>query len=378
MNHGTCTPLAKTCDGMLGALAVPHARAERDSMLTRRIAVTILSVGQEKQGRSICWSSARASLVSVPHWKRHAQARQCSSSKCQRSAAATPSSRTAPSRWLAHHFKSHRRLRIHLLSRRATFLPEARQRRALGRCVRTRFTCMAVRLAHRARISVANWSSECAVFTELATQGADVDFQALGAKTFPKPKPIDTPPFYAAQFFPLTRKSMGGIDIDTDCRVLDTIRPRHPGLFAVGEVTGFAGINGKAALEGTFLGPGIYMGRLAGRRIAQDLARPPRPGPNPEPRTGTITRPAAFDNAECLRCHDVAKDVTRQRPGYWHYEQSHARALSRQYECFSCHTDLLPYWASAHRSDRAALVMSCRACHGVRPREGSPLRPGDQ
>ena len=65
---------------------------------------------------------------------------------------------------------------------------------------------------------------------------------------------------------------MGGIDVDMDCRVLDNSGRIIPGLFAVGEVTGSDGINGKAALEGTFLGPGIYMGRIAGRRIAQDVA----------------------------------------------------------------------------------------------------------
>ena len=76
-----------------------------------------------------------------------------------------------------------------------------------------------------------------------------MDFQAFGEKMSPKSRPIDTPPFYAAQFFPLTRKSMGGVLVDLDCRVLDKSGRVVPGLFAVGEVTGFGGINGKAALE---------------------------------------------------------------------------------------------------------------------------------
>ena len=114
-------------------------------------------------------------------------------------------------------------------------------------------------------------------YNDLAAQGLDLDFKAFGEKTFPKPKPIDTAPFYAAQFFPITRKSMGGIDVDLDCRVLDRSGKTIPGLYAVGEVAGFGGINGKAALEGTFLGPGIYMGRIAGRSIAQQLAPRPRP-----------------------------------------------------------------------------------------------------
>jgi uncharacterized protein len=213
-------------------------------------------------------------------------------------------------------------------------------------------------------------------YNQLTIEGIDLDFQAFGEKTVPKPKPIDTAPFYAAQFFPLTRKSMGGVDVDMDCRVLHKSGDVIPGLFAVGEVTGFDGINGKAALEGTFLGPGIYMGRIAGRRIAEELGRSPRPdGKAPAP---AVPPQIPFSNAECLKCHDMAKDVRHQRPGYWHYEQSHAKALSRQYACSSCHSDLFPYRATAHRLDKASAVAYCRACHGVQPSEGPPLRPGDQ
>jgi flavocytochrome c len=219
----------------------------------------------------------------------------------------------------------------------------------------------------------ANLRATVARYNELTTRGIDEDFKAFGERTFPKPKPIDTPPFYAAQFFPLTRKSMGGVEVDMDCRVLDTSGRVIPGLFAIGEVTGFDGINGKAALEGTFLGPAIYMGRIAGRRIAQDLARSPRPEAN-APAASVPPRPT-FSNSECLTCHDVAKDVTRGRPGYWHYEQSHAKALSRQYACSSCHVDLLPYRAAAHRVDNASMVSYCRACHSVQPREGPAAQP---
>ena len=113
-----------------------------------------------------------------------------------------------------------------------------------------------------------------------------MDFQAFGEKTFPKPKPIDTPPFYAAQFFPLTRKSMGGIDVDIECRVLDHIEARR-----------FRGCSpserSPASVESTerprsrarFLGPGIYMGRIAGRSIAQEL------GPRPAARAEFRSRP---------------------------------------------------------------------------------------
>ena len=230
-------------------------------------------------------------------------------------------------------------------------------------------------LASAMRVPAANLLATVSRYNELTKQGVDADFQAFGEKTFPKPKPIDTPPFYASQFFPLTRKSMGGIDVDMDGGVLDTSGRVVPGLFAVGEVTGFGGINGKAALEGTFLGPGIYMGRIAGRKIAQDLARSPQEKTKPPQRTDTSGSRATFDDAECSKCHDVARDVTRQRPGYWHYEQSHTKVLSRRYACSSCHADLFPYQTTAHRLDRTSVVTYCRACHGVQPRDGLPAQP---
>ena len=72
------------------------------------------------------------------------------------------------------------------------------------------------------------------------------------------------------QLFPLSRKSMGGVVIDSSCRVLDKRGGVIPGLYAVGELTGLAGINGKAGLEGTFLGPSILTGRVAGRTVAAE------------------------------------------------------------------------------------------------------------
>src|SRR6185436_4925352 len=82
---------------------------------------------------------------------------------------------------------------------------------------------------------------------------------------------IGTPPFYAVQFFPLARKSLGGVVVDLSCRVLDKQNQPIPGLYAVGELTGVGGINGRAALEGTMLGPSILMGRVAAKDIASKI-----------------------------------------------------------------------------------------------------------
>lgn len=87
------------------------------------------------------------------------------------------------------------------------------------------------------------------------------------------PPRIEKPPFYALRFMPLTRKSMGGVAIDQSCRVINVSGQTIPGLYAVGELTGLAGVNGKCTLEGTFLGASILTGRVAGRAAAAELAK---------------------------------------------------------------------------------------------------------
>lgn len=81
--------------------------------------------------------------------------------------------------------------------------------------------------------------------------------------------PLSEPPFYAIQLFPMARKNLGGVRTDLDCQVLDLDDNPIPGLFAAGEVAGMAGghVNGRAALEGTMLGPSFYSGQVAGRNM---------------------------------------------------------------------------------------------------------------
>lgn len=68
----------------------------------------------------------------------------------------------------------------------------------------------------------------------------------------------------------LTRKSLGGIQVNGDAQVLNMRGEAIPGLYAAGEACGFGGggMHGKRALEGTFLGGSIYSGRVAARAIA--------------------------------------------------------------------------------------------------------------
>lgn len=81
-------------------------------------------------------------------------------------------------------------------------------------------------------------------------------------------------PFIAIREFILSRKSLGGIQTDLQCRVLTTPDTQGNqetigGLYAIGEAAGFGGggIHGHRSLEGTFLTSCVLTGRLAARDI---------------------------------------------------------------------------------------------------------------
>jgi predicted oxidoreductase len=77
-------------------------------------------------------------------------------------------------------------------------------------------------------------------------------------------------PLIAVRLSILTRKTLGGLHTNLDGQVLDTAGEPIPGLYAAGEVAGGGGggYHGYNALEGTFLGSCIFMGRNAGRHAA--------------------------------------------------------------------------------------------------------------
>jgi predicted oxidoreductase len=83
-------------------------------------------------------------------------------------------------------------------------------------------------------------------------------------------------PLIAIREFIVSRKSLGGIVTDLQCRVQAGEDRAIPGLYAVGEATGFGGggMHGLRGLEGTFLGGSILTGRMAGRSIGRDSLAP--------------------------------------------------------------------------------------------------------
>ncbi|ROS27713.1 FAD-binding dehydrogenase [Cellulomonas sp. PhB150] len=80
-------------------------------------------------------------------------------------------------------------------------------------------------------------------------------------------------PLLAVRLSVLTRKTLGGLHTDLEGRVLRADGEVLPGLWAVGEASGFGGggVHGHRALEGTFLGGCLFTGRTTGRALASTL-----------------------------------------------------------------------------------------------------------
>lgn len=98
-------------------------------------------------------------------------------------------------------------------------------------------------------------------FNSYVEAGTDPDF---GRKLFGDK--LDQAPFYASPRMPTVHHTMGGLDIDLQCHVLDKDGNVIPGLFAAGEVTG--GIHGKNRLGGNALVDIHVFGREAGKNAA--------------------------------------------------------------------------------------------------------------
>lgn len=208
-------------------------------------------------------------------------------------------------------------------------------------------------------------------YNALVEQGIDTEFGRFGTAPLEVnlepfiPQKIETPPYHALHSFPLTRKSMGGVKIDQACRVLTDSGKPISGLYAVGELTGFAGVNGKAGLEGTFLGPSILTGRIAGRSIPDDLDW--KPLETPHPRATAVSAPETKStntaNETCLQCHQLRELIRTARSGFEHFNGVHKIVLERAYPCTKCHVELTPIDMSSHKLDPYLQSQTCQICH---------------
>src|SRR5688572_28454327 len=193
-------------------------------------------------------------------------------------------------------------------------------------------------LAKMAGLPADALKASVARFNTLIASGADSDFKRFkpGDRL---PATIAKPPFYAVQFFPMTRKNMGGVSIDMGARVLDRQGRVVRGLYAAGELTGSVGINGNHGMDGMFLGPAILTGRLAGRSVAAVMpakAIVATRGQEPEAVAG-----AGF--SRLITAEFLKPMLSSRRDGYWHFEQVHATVVERKYDCSRCHSPELPF-----------------------------------
>jgi uncharacterized protein len=214
-------------------------------------------------------------------------------------------------------------------------------------------------------------------YNAMVSDGHDSDFgrfakrPAGGPTDQSAPPKIEKPPYYALELFPLTRKSMGGIAIDRLARVVSTANRSIPGLYAAGEAAGLAGINGKAALEGTFLGPSVLTGRVAGRTAAAQIKsttlvtrEPPTATPSSSPDTTVLGGTPPGTSRDCVACHNLGALVSTPRAGYWHFERSHRLVIENKLECAQCHGGMSPTFdPQRHRIDRLLQSRICSTCH---------------
>ena len=199
-------------------------------------------------------------------------------------------------------------------------------------------------------------------FNGFVEQNEDQDFGRIkSGDPFPARK-IETPPFYAMQNFLVTRKSMGGISIDMSAQALDGEGVPVPGLYAAGEVTGVAGINGSVGMSGTFLGPSVMIGRIAARTLLDTLALNTDQSAllqGAEGREGA--EPAAW--TADMDADGLKKLLNEPRSGYWHFDVVHDLVLERNYVCTSCHSSNVPMKTAITKAELLAQSKICTNCH---------------
>ncbi len=116
-------------------------------------------------------------------------------------------------------------------------------------------------LAQKLGIDPAVLKQTVDTYNSFCDTGVDTEFgkPRMGDK-------IDKGPFYATPRKPSIHHTMGGVKIDTSCRVLDTNNQSIPGLYAAGEVCG--GIHAGNRLGGNAIPDIMVHGRTAGTSAA--------------------------------------------------------------------------------------------------------------
>ncbi len=263
--------------------------------------------------------------------------------------------------WLVFDAEGEKRLQV----RGAAWLNrQSIEREILGNETLVKRTDTVPELAAAAGLPVAALLDTVERFNRFVEQGADTDFGRVGpGSAAAAPLAIRKPPYYAVQLYPMSRKSLGGLAVDQHTQVLGGAGQALRGLFAAGEVTGVAGINGSHGGSGTFLGPSVLMGRMAGRSAValalgeQALKQPAAAAVLPASTDDATSRPAK------PRAVDLAALLARERAGYWHFAVSHTLVTERGLACDGCHQSAWPIGAAISREQRLVQLDSCTTCH---------------
>lgn len=118
-------------------------------------------------------------------------------------------------------------------------------------------------LAEKMGVPPENLVAEVKKYNSYVDEQHDPDFgkESLAGK-------VETPPFVATPRSPSVHHTMGGLQIDTQARVLDKKGQPIPGFYAAGEVTG--GIHAGNRLGGNAQADIFVFGRTAGENAAAD------------------------------------------------------------------------------------------------------------
>jgi flavocytochrome c len=204
-------------------------------------------------------------------------------------------------------------------------------------------------------------------YNRFVANGEDEDFARFGplsGQSQPAGKSVTSPPFYAVRLLPMTRKSMGGLAIDINTQVIGQNNQPIDGLFAAGEATGVAGINGSHGGSGTFLAPSVLTGRIAGRNSAASARHAGTITPafnhtNEQPLITTAANP----EVPLMTSAEVSGLLKHERAGYWHWERSHTIVIERALACTDCHSPDWPTKPATTLHQQLLKLETCRQCH---------------
>lgn len=121
------------------------------------------------------------------------------------------------------------------------------------------------KLAIAYNIPYQNLQETISRYNQFVENRRDEEFQK---PIFPDAKPLN-PPYYAIRLWPKVHYTMGGLQINSDARVLDKNHHPIPNLYAAGEVTG--GIHGASRLGGCSVTECLVFGRIAGKNAALEI-----------------------------------------------------------------------------------------------------------